>query len=223
MEIKIQIKNIAMENPEVSECVVALPENASIQDLIDSIGWGTADLSEYYPLSGVFSWNSSYVPYLFVNGKVEYDVLFESAHIKDFIYTHNISDNTIKVVVGYPWAGGPGFLELKEIWGHVWPCIEAIAVVCTISGFSLKDLYNYLRTKFMDKGQPPHTCFDIVFSRKQWNALELAKLLDVDVDKAKDLLALCDYQYDRKQQQYMQSNHTEECKKKLTEVQVYDY
>ena len=78
--------------------------------------------------------------------------------------------------------------------------------------------YIRLRNYFMKKGQPPQVCFDIVLSRKQWNHSELSKILDIDPDKTKNLLKLCDYQYDRVQMQYIQGEHAKEIKEKLMSI-----
>lgn len=222
MNVKVLIYNIALDTPQKTEHIVETNDSMTIQELLSEANSGWADLSDYYPLSGVFTWNDALLPYLFTDGKASYNVTFEDAKVKDFLSTHNISENTIRVTTGYPWAGGPGFLALVQIWENVYPFLEAIAVLVTISGFSLKDLYSYLRKHFLKKEQPPQTCFDIVFSRRYWNSSELAKLLDIEPERAKELLRLFDYHYDRTQMQYIQGECTNEIKEKLMNVEVRD-
>lgn len=220
--MKVLAKNIALDTPQETEHIVEANDNMTIQELLDEANTGWADLSDYYPLSGVFAWNDAVLPYLFTDGKVSYDIAFENAKVKDFLSTHNICDNTIRVTTGYPWAGGPGFLELVQIWDNIYPYLEAIAVLVTITGVSLKELYSYLRKRFLKKEQPPQTCFDIVFSRRYWNASELAELLDIEQERAKELLKLLDYSYDRTQMQYIQGERTKEIKEQLMNAEVRD-
>lgn len=222
MEIRVLVYPVASDTPQEIEHIVTVTDNITVQELLDRIGSGWADLSDYYPMSGAFTWNEPLLPYLFVEGKVSYNVGFENAKVKDFLYTHNISDHTIRITTGYPWAGGPGVLTLAQLWEDIYPVLEVIAVIATISGFSLKDLFCRLRTHFMKIKQPPQTCFDIVFSRSRWNAFELAELLDIEPARAKELLKLFDYQYDKSQMQYIQGKCTDEIREKLSKVEVRD-
>jgi len=213
----------AADVPYDTEEFFEVPENATIQDLLQVSGHGEiADLSDYYPLSGAGSWGENYFPYLFVNGKAAYGVLFQDAKIVDFLNTHNITDNTIRVTVEFPLAGGFGAGELLEFWDSIYPALEQIAVICTITGISLKSLFDYLKKHFIKRDQAPQVCFDIVLSRKQWNSSELSSLLDITPDKAKNLLKLCDYQYDRVKMQYIQGEHAEEIKEKLMNAGLND-
>lgn len=222
MNVKVLVYNIAMDTPQETEHIVEVNDSMTIQELLAKAESGWADLSDYYPMSGAFTWNDPLLPYLFIDGKAVYDVAFEDAKVRDFLSTHNISNHTIRVTTGYPWAGGPGFLALVQIWKDIYPYLEAIAVLVTISGFSLKDLYFYLSNHFLKKECPPQTCFDIVFSRACWNASELARLLDIEPERAKELLRLFDYRYDRTQMQYIQGECTNEVKEKLMNVEVRD-
>lgn len=192
-----------------------IDETTTIQDLLNKSDDEIADLSHYYPLSSVLSWGNERLPYLFVNGKVLYDVSFEAASVKDFLSTHSITDNSIRIVIDTPLAGGLGGEELLDLWNNIYPVLEIIAVLFTITGFNLKDLFHYLRKHFIKKQQPPQTCFEIVVSRKQWSANELSSLLELNIVKTKELLKLCNYYYDRSKQQYIQGKHTNEIIEKL--------
>ena len=80
-----------------------------------------------------------------MDGKVLYDVSFENARVKDFLNTHSITDNNLRIVIDTPLAGGLGDEELFDLWNNIYPILEATAVLFTITGFSLKDLFRYLR------------------------------------------------------------------------------
>lgn len=222
MELNVVIFHVTADPPRETERAAEIDEKTTIQELLNQVGAEWADLSDYYPLSGAFTWNDPVLPYLLVDGKILYSVGFDEAKVKDFLETHGICDNRIRVVTGYPWAGGPGFLELAQIWDNLYPILNAAALFFAISGFSLKDFYHAVRAHFMQKGQPPHTCFDIVFSRKGWNAMELAELLEMEPQRAKELLRLLDYQYDRARMQYIQGQRSGEIRDKLKSVKIHD-
>lgn len=219
MNLRVLFYHEAMELPYISEEFLEISENTTIQELLEVTEHGVvSDLSNYYPLSGLPFFDEECLPFLFINGKASYDVPFCDVRVVDFLSTHNITDNTIRITTDLPMAGGLGGPELQEVWDNIYPTLEQIAVFCTILGFSLKNLFDYLRNYFMKKGQPPQVCFDIVLSRKQWNHSELSKILDIDPDKTKNLLKLCDYQYDRVQMQYIQGEHAKEIKEKLMSI-----
>ncbi len=221
MEVKIFINNVALENSQTSERTAHADENTTVQELLNSIGCEIADLSEYYEFSGIFTWNTECLPYVISYNEILYDVPFSEASLFDFIQTHNIHDNTIRIVVGYPQAGGPGFVELEQLWDQVYPILQQIELILSL-GIIASGAAKRLCNLFKKRKRTPHVCFDIVFSRKQWNHFELAKYLKLSDDEAKNLLKLCGYVYDHKQMQYIQSERTDELKQKLTNVQVYD-
>lgn len=222
MKIRVLFRHEAADDPYDSEEFFEISENATIQELLQLSEYEeNADLSSYYPLSG-FLWGEKFFPFLFVDGKVLYDVSFQDAKVIDFINTHNITDNTIRVTIEFPLAGGAGGCELLDIWNNIYPTLAQISVILSITGFSLSGLFRFLKKYFMKKKQPPQVCFGIVFSRKQWNSSELGALIDIPSDKAKELLKLCGYGYDKKQMQYVQGEHSEEIKEKLMNVRIYN-
>lgn len=219
MNLRVLFYHEAPEAPYISEEFLEISENATIQEILQRTEHGAvSDISDYYPLSGLYFYTAECLPFLFIDGKASYDVSFCDAKVVDFLNTHNITDNTIRITTDLPMAGGLGGPELQEVWDNIYPTLEQIAVFCTILGFSLKNLFDYLCNHFMKKEQPPQVCFDIVLSRKQWNLSELSEILDIDPDKTKALLKLCDYQYDKVQMQYIQGEHAKEIKEKLMSI-----
>lgn len=164
MKIKVLFQRGSTASFQTDEQVFEIEESTTIQDLLNTSDGEVADLSDYYPLSGVHIWGCEILPYLFVDGKILYDVLFRDAKVKDFINTHDITDNFIRITIDTPLAGGLGAEELYDLWNKIYPVLEAIAMAFTITGFSLKGLFYCLRQYFVNKKQPPQTCFDIVFS-----------------------------------------------------------
>lgn len=196
-------------------------DSTTIQDLLNSTEYEIADLSDYYHLSRPFAWSEAVLPYLFSNGHVLYDVLYTEATVSDFIKTHGIHNNTLRIVVGYPQAGGPGFLDLVQLWDNVYPVLEqvvTIAGVAQIVGGAVKWICNFFKKRKLK----PQPIFDIVFSRKQWNSSELSEMLELPHDRAKDLLTLCAYQYDKRKMMYIVTEQSSEIRDKLANVKVFD-
>lgn len=221
MKIEVLIQNIALEASEIEERKVYVDKNTTIQELLNSINCEIADLSEYYEFSGVFAWNTVYLPYIISNNKILYDVPYSEAYVFDFIKTHGIQDSAIRIVTGYPQAGGPGFIELSQLWEQIYPILEQIELLLSLGAIAVgtaKKLCNL----FKKRKRTPQVCFDIVFSRNRWNHFELSDYLHISNMEAKNLLMLCGYEYNHKQLQYIKSNRTDELKQKLTDVQVYD-
>lgn len=68
----------------------------------------------------------------------------------------------------------------------------------------------------------PNIIFDIVYSRAQWNHYDLAERLDFEPEKAKELLKLLGYTYDRKKMLYVQSEHIDEIQKQWENIPLID-
>lgn len=229
MKIKVYVKNIALDEPQTKEYDVNINHSMSVQDLLDMLKCSVADLSDYYEYSGVFAWNNGYLPFIISDDKLMYNVSYSEVNLMDFMNTQHISDNSIRVTTGYAQAGGPGFIELEEIWEAfcmVWeavkPYLEEMIIVTTLSGISVKDIFKGLRTYFTKKKTTPHAVVDMLSSRKQWNHKELASYLGVEDTYAKHLLLAFGYKYDRKLMQYVPGEKTEELKEKLENIQVHD-
>ncbi len=222
MKIKLIINNIMLDDNNFTEQEIDISEDSTLQELLDVSGYGIADVSEYYKYSGVFTWNCICCPYIISDEGILYNVLFNQIKLKDFIKTHGINNNTIKIVVGYPQAGGPGFNDLKAIWDIVQPYLNDIAILFTISGVNCKSIIDWFRKFFEKKKVAPHTVMDIILSRKQWNHKELADILDVPEENTKYLLKAFGYCYDNKLMQYVPSEKTEELIEKISSVQVLD-
>ena len=222
MKIKVIINNVILDENNIAEQEIDISGNNSLQEMLDVLGYGIADVSEYYKCSGVFTWNTCCCPYIISNDGILYNVLFDQIKLKDFIKTHGISNNTIKIVVGYPQAGGPGFNDLKDIWDAVQPYLNDIAIVSTILGVNCKTVIDWFRKFFEKKKVSPHAVMDIISSRKQWNHKELANILNVPQKNTKYLLKAFGYRYDKKLMQYVSSKETEELIEKISSVQVLD-
>lgn len=221
MNIKAIVTRVVLDIPTESEHALELSEDGTVQDLLDRLGCSLADLSDYYELSGAFAWNDFHLPYLETDGGILYDVPYTQARLKDFLATHHIENGEVHLVTGYPQAGGPGFLELAQIWRQVEPILEQLDLILGL-GITASGAIKWICSAFKKRNRTPHVCFDIVFSRKAWNHMELGERLELSAEETKNLLRLCGYEYDRKWMQYVQTERANELKDKLKGVQIHD-
>ena len=221
MLVTVLIDN-AWKGAEAAEKIqIAVEDHTTIQDLLNAAGYEMADLSHYYRFSRPFAWSQEVLPYLFCKGKVLYDVQYADATVSDFFKTHGIDDATLRIVVGYPQAGGPGFLELGQLWDRVYPVLEQVVTVvgmAQIAGSAVKRICDFFRKR----KRRPQAVFDIVFSRKQWNASELSEMLELPYDQTKELLVVCAYRYDRKKRMYVATEQSAILAKKFADVNVFE-
>jgi len=222
MTVTVVIKNVAAISPIVTEKKVEISSDSSIQELLDKVDYSAADLSDYYEFSGRFNWNTSAFPYIISNGVIVYEPLFEETKIQNFLDTHHISNNTINITVGFPHTGGAGFPNIAEIWNNTWHVLEAISVLCTLSGVNIPQIIAKFGDYVLKKNRKPQIAFDIVYLRDCWNHFELAELLEMSCEEAKNLLVLLGYEYDRKRMQYMRGENVNSIKEKLKEIKIHD-
>lgn len=207
--------------PQETVHEIEIEENLSVQEMLEFVECGIADLSSYYLLSGVFSWNAAYFPYIFMGNRIRFNVLFQETTVSDFLKTHNICNGEIHIKTGIAQAGGPGFLP----WDTIWEVLNKIAIICTISGLSVlsvKSIFDGIRSRFVKKEIPPHALYDIIFARSYWNHNELAELLDIPKEETKSLLKGFGYVYDRQKMMYVPGEHANKIKGELKDIQVHD-
>ena len=210
-----------IEDSEKKVKKIKIDKNTTIQEFLNSTGYEIADLSPYYKLSQPFAWNQTVLPYLFCDNKIIYDVPYTEAKVFDFIQTHGISNNNIRIFVFQPQAGGPGFVGLVQLWNDVYQVLETTVTIygCTqIVISAVKWLCNF----FKKRKRKPQVIFDIVFSRNQWNNPELSDYLELPRERTKSLLITCGYKYDRRKRMYIATEQSSELKEKLTNLQVFD-
>lgn len=222
MVIKALVTSVAKDEPCTKECTVEISEQASLQNLFDELGCGLADISDYYEFSGRFARNNFFCPFILAANGIQYNLPYTDVMLADFIHTHSIVGNEIRIVTGYPQAGGPGFVELVEIWNDIEPWLNGIAILFGIFGWNIKDVVKSIRLHFEKKKVPPHTVIDLLTTRDQWNHKELAAILEIPEKNAQNLLKAFGYKYDRNLLQYIPGAETEQLKEKLKAVQIYD-
>lgn len=224
-KVTVKIKDIAPDKPILKQFTFEIDEFTTLQMLIEKADYSLGDVSDYYSFSKVWAHNNFIVPYLFTRNGLLYDVAYEDARVIDFLNTHHITNGRLRITTGYAQAGGPGFLDLAEIWDSTYPILEQLSVVLGITGLSLQSFISgikWLCKHFKKEKRSPQCCFDIVYSRKRWNHHELASYLDIPTDNAKHLLRALGYEYDKKKKQHIQGENVERIKQHLQAIEVYD-
>ena len=222
MVIKALVTNVVKEEPCTKECTVEVSEQASLQNLFDELGCSLADISDYYEFSGRFARNNFFCPFILTANGIQYNLPYTDVMVSDFIHTHSIASNEIRIVTGYPQAGGPGFVELAEIWNDIEPWLNGVAIFFGIFGWNIKDAVKSIRLHFEKKKVPPHTVIDFLATRDKWNHKELAAILEIPEENAKKLLKTFGYKYDRSLMQYIPGDETEKLRENLKTIQIYD-
>lgn len=220
MILNVNVKNVMFDN--TSKTKIDLDDNATISDLLSAIGGGTAEFPECYLFSSKLMFGEPYLPFVFSENRILYDVPFAEAKVSDFISTMNLSDKEVEISIGIPWAGGPGLCDLEQMWESAKLALEAIAVFCSITGITVTSIIKWFCNLFKKRKKKPQTIFDIIYSRKMWNHHELALLLDIDPNNAKEMLRLFGYRYDNRKKIYIEREDIEEIKSKLLEVKGLD-
>lgn len=220
-KLNVVIHNVLYDEKEKDSVqssvrAVEFDDNTTLQDMI-----GAADVSSYYPLSGAYSFNNEYVPYIISENTVLWNVDYSDVRVKDFIATHHIQNHTLAASEGHTKAGGPGFTELSEVWNQIYPIIDqfvtTVGIVPIVFGAG-----RWIASLFHKKEVPPQSYFDLIYSRDRWNHFELADLLCITSDDSKRLLNSLAYQYDPSVLMFVQQPESLELKDKLTKVNVYD-
>ncbi len=207
---------------ETTKTAVRLNKEATISELLSAIGAGTAEFPKYYPFSGKLMFGEPRLPFAVSEGRILYEVPFEKAKVCDFISTMDLSNQAIEITVGIPWAGGPGLYDLEQMWESALQVLGTIAVFCSVSGYSLKDFIHWFCKLFQKRKKKPHTVFHIIYSRPMWTHHDLASLLDIGPDRAKDMLKVFGYRYDNSKKIYTQREDIDEIKSKLSDVKSLD-
>lgn len=220
MEISVLVKH-AIEN-STDDLTVEINETTTIPDLFDMVNIPWGDFSDYYRYSSMYYYNRETLPFLLVDKQIQYDVAFTDARIIDFIDTHQIdvSNDKLRVLTGYPMAGGLGAPDVVALWNCAFPILKDIAIGLIVQ-FAC-EIIKKICSLFKKRNKAPNIIFDIVYTRKQWNHHELAEYLDIEPENAKSILKLLGYEYDRKKMAYIQGEHIEEIQNKLQQLPPID-
>ena len=192
--MKVVIYNIYEKT--TSEYEVQISDETTIQDLMDITGCGLPTFPDYYPFCHYSVLDDVWIPFIInSNNELQFEVPYKNVTVKEFIGTHRINNDTIRMVTGYPQAGGIELEYWLEMWNYVYPYIEQVQVAVTV-GIGLKRVIDVIKKKFIEKKQPPQASFDIIYTSSQWDLNELASLLELEKSEAEILLKGFGFEYD---------------------------
>lgn len=227
MRIKLVVYNMFYEdeifNPNrYSESTHDFDGNTTIFDLLDNDGVSLVDLSHYYKVSGDFYFEQGIFPYIIdCNGKIRWNSTYSETKVIEFLKTHKIENNYIEAKIWFPLAGGPGAMDLIDIWKLVYPVLEEFVTCYGLISIAGKG-YCWIKSLFKTDIVPPHTYFDLIYSRSLWNHFELAETLDIDSAKAKEMLKVLGYEYDRKKLMFVQQPSSHVLREKISKINILD-
>ncbi|MBQ2643177.1 MAG: hypothetical protein IJF94_05175 [Eubacterium sp.] len=166
------------------------------------------DISTESDFEDIFLTDRSYMvygkmPYVLVDGKLQWDVQFRDVTVRQFINTYNIVDGKINVKTGYPAVSGAGLAMVDDVWNcFLNDILPAIISICEIINATdvIKRSFVSLRNKLkkeQNKDVFPDAITDAIYRKNAWNHYELSEELDNEVEDAKNLLKGLGYSWDR--------------------------
>lgn len=225
MEIRVVLYDVLHEYNHTSESeriefVTNFDNDTTLEEIFESAGHPYADLSEYYYLSGAFSFNTRSLPFIInSSGRIDWNISYQEAKIIDFIATHHIKNNVITAKIGLIQTGGAGSIDLIDIWNLVYPVLDQIKTIFELGAASIT-MGKWVHSLFHNKDIPPQSYFDLIFSRSNWNHFDLAELIDISPDNARNLLKAFGYIYDKNKHMYVQQSSSLELREKISKINV---
>ncbi len=192
----------------------------TMSELLEALEDPSADVSKYYNLSSPYCYFMDVFPYILTKENVLiWNSPFDKTKIADFLYTHHITDNTIMVDVGEPQAGGSGIKDIIELWQEFQPFIESLARHITIF-VGVPELIKRIRLKFIKEQIPPQSVLDYVFSNEELDHKQLASLLKLDEEEAKQLIKGLGYEWDKSKKLYRKQPTTSKIQAELSKIHM---
>lgn len=151
-------------------------------------------LSDESNISGLF-------PYILRKGSIEWNVDRFEVTVGEFIQTHPIViKKGINVVIGFPMAGGPGKLPVKEAFNAFVSLISIKYPVFGLTLASTKILYDSLCSLFEyyeEKQITPREQLDALISNKYVSKYAIMEILDYDEYHARRYLEMLGFYRDK--------------------------
>lgn len=180
---------------------ITIEPEKTIADVAGILGLATyaIEYERYYSVRDP-NFLEGYLPYLIVGNSVRWMVPVQEAAISAFLTTTRVTTDDLYIQHGWPATGGFGPADIQALWEHVYavltyisPILAPIGVLGGIAG---------VIGRIRGIRQSPGWVFSLVASRPRWNPVDLAELTQWPPERAKDLLAVCCYEYDPYIQMY---------------------
>jgi hypothetical protein len=223
--IKVVIHNVMAEycfGEQIQDRVLEIPVNddATMSELLEALENHSADVSRYYRLSSPYCYYTNSFPYILSReNMLIWNLPFNETRITDFLHTHQITNDTIRVDIGEPQAGGSGIKEIIDLWQEFQSFIENLAVYITIF-VGVPEIIKKIRSKFIKKNIPPHSVLDYIFSNEEIDHKQLACLLKVDEEDIRLLMKGLGYQWDKSKKLYRKQPITDKLQAELSKIRM---
>ena len=210
MELSLIAQNVLYpEEPPHTARVSVSPEEGLLSVCARAAEIGmVVTFDRYYEACGAMMASDDYLPYLIRDGRVLWNVPYREVTVGDFAATHQtVADSGLYFEYGHPAAGGPD-------WIDVWTCVtlwapfiwEVLVHTGEAMGIfkSARSLTEWLRKKYGKERNPPYPmCIsEFIFRRELWNHHELAALLQIEPQDAKEFLRAYGYRWEPSKQAY---------------------
>lgn len=217
--VRVVISDALFSTTEIIE--TEYDSNSTLKEVFNRLGHPCAeiDLSKYFKLGYELCYSTENIPYIINEGIITWLPVYANIKVSDFLNTFKVE--SIDIITGIPQAGGPDTNTITEMWNLYYPIIDQMATVLGFSG-GMAGLGAWIKSRFK-KETPPTALFDIISSRDQWNHNDLAHLLELDAENAKQLIRSVGYVWDSHMQLYVKSDTTDELIRKLSEVSWYKH
>jgi len=209
-----------------TEDILAVTDSMTLKDIFATSKQSCADVSKYYKVSENYYYNNNQLPYIKkIDGEIIWEPSYEDVKVIEFIYTHDINDNTIYADTGIPQAGGPDLKVFIDLWNEYYPIIDQIS---SLYGFytGIVGIGLFIKSIFVNKKKkspPPQGVFDLILSKNKWNHFELSVALEIDVEATKKLLQAFGYRWDNSKKLYIHQGDINEIIEKLSKVSFYEH
>ncbi|EHK2349162.1 hypothetical protein KCL53_002299 [Clostridium perfringens] len=228
MEIRIiynyVIQSCSKGYPVITEDIIKINNETTLEDIFKYSNQENADVSKYYKISGGYYFNRKILPYIKnKNNEVIWEPEYKNIKVLDFIFTHDIQDNTIYADTEITQAGGPELNDVSQLWNHCYPIIDQIVTVVCFYELSIK-LSNFIKGLFKGKKieqVPPNSFIEFILSKDKWNHYELAEYMEITPEESKNLLKGFGYKWDNSKKIYINRNNLKEILEKFSKISIY--
>ncbi|MDE6026279.1 MAG: hypothetical protein K2G45_12610 [Lachnospiraceae bacterium] len=181
----------------------------------------------HYPGGFLQMMGDDELPYLLIDGKLEWNVLIETATVRDFLATHpQCYKEGIYVESGYPAAGGPGRILAVTAWELFCIFLQSRGIEL---GFPIEAIGLLVPTileikdYFAKKNVRPVQLTDRLVQLSEVGALEMAEQLGLDVPTTIRLLIGFGYKRDEKSGKFiLKENERQKALNLLCELEAQE-
>lgn len=183
--------------------------------------------SRHYPGGFLQMMGDGELPYLLIDGKLEWNVPIETVTVRDFLATHpQCLNEGIYVESGYPAAGGPGRILAIAAWELFCIFLQSRGVEL---GFSVEAIgllvpsVLEIKDYFAEKNVRPVQLADRLVQLSEVGAIEIAEQLGLDVPKTERLLIGFGYKRDEKSGKFiLKENERQKALNLLCELEAQE-